>query len=84
MKILKDTLKQIIPYIIGIIISLSLSFQWYHYQKFEADMKRFTSVGPRFTFDQGQVLCERIKMLEENQRVTGFKIPELDCKTIRK
>lgn len=44
-----DKIKGIIPYLIGIVMSLSIAFQWYHYQQFVDRMNQFTSKGPRFT-----------------------------------
>ena len=53
--------------VLGIIFSLSLIFQvWQLYH--------FVSAGPRFTANDGQELCERVKALE----VRLGKTP-LDC-----
>lgn len=48
--------------------------------KNEAALQKFVSVGPRFTGDQGQELCERVRLLEEFSigfRQSGHK--PLDC-----
>lgn len=58
--------------ILGIIFSLSLVFQiWQLY--------RFVSAGPRFTAQDGQGLCERVKALEASLGKT-----QQDCRYIIK
>ena len=64
---------KILGTILGIIISINIIFQfkaWYD----------FKNAGPRFTAQDGQELCIRIKRLEEVSY--GFKekqIPILEC-----
>lgn len=55
--------------IIGIeflIIGFVLGYQIYESSQLETRIKQFLSLGPRFTAFDGQELCERIKILEEN------------------
>lgn len=66
MSIDKEKLKEIIPYIFGILFVISTAFQFYHYSL-------FINKGPRFTAYDGQELCERVRMLEI--RDTHINIP---------
>lgn len=53
----RQTLKEILPYLYGIILFSMISFQFYQYSE-------FVKKGPRFTAYDGQELCERVKRLE--------------------
>ena len=73
MKTSKQIIKEILPYLYGIILFSMISFQFYHYNA-------FISKGPRFTAYDGQELCERVKRLESESY--GFKdsnLPQLPC-----
>lgn len=59
--------------VLGIILIVSLSVQFYSFY-------RFKSVGARFTAQDGQNLCQRIQILEYYS--IGFKqsgIPKMEC-----
>jgi len=58
-----NKVSSIITYIITIVLLLSVSFQFYYYNK-------FMSKGPRFTAYDGQELCERVKRLEDRNSLS--------------
>lgn len=64
MSIDKEKLKEIIPYIFGILFVISVGFQFSHH-------RQFINKGPRFTANDGQELCERVRALELDSY--GFK-----------
>lgn len=82
-----NKLKEIIPYLIGVVMSLSIAFQWYHYQEFVKRMNQFTSKGPRFTAIDGQHLCEKIKQFENRERKNHpeeyIDIEKIECNYIK-
>lgn len=52
-------------HVLGLVFFLSVGFQMYHYSEFSEKVNQFAAKGPRFTANDGQVLCERIKNLED-------------------
>lgn len=75
---MKDKLRQIIPYIFGVVLFAMIAFQFYHYNQFIAK-------GPRFTAFDGQELCEKVRELEAVSY--GFKDsgkPQLTCDYVKR
>ena len=76
-------LKQTSIYILGFILCSSIAFQGWHYIKFQEEMLKFVSIGPRFTAINGQKLCESIKRSDEVIRKLHpndfIDLPELEC-----
>jgi hypothetical protein len=48
------------------------AFQIVHYLEFSDQMARFANKGPRFTANDGQVLCERVRLLEKEPQPCEF------------
>jgi uncharacterized membrane protein len=49
-----------------------VSVQVIQYFEFKEQISRFVSKGPRFTAQDGQALCERIRALEKNPQPCGY------------
>lgn len=50
------------------------TFQVISYFDFQEQVKQFQAKGPRFTAQDGQALCERIKALEKNPQPCGYGV----------
>lgn len=44
------------------------TFQVVHYLEFSDQMSQFANKGPRFTAQDGQTLCERVRLLEKEPK----------------
>lgn len=49
-----------------------IMFQAVQYFEFQDQTEHFVSKGPRFTADDGQTLCERIRALEKEPQPCGY------------
>lgn len=47
------------------LLFVMFAFQIVHYMEFADQMSKFASKGPRFTAQDGQMLCERVARLEK-------------------
>lgn len=54
----------ILSFVIFVVLSAMVAHQYFVQNQFNDDLKKFVSVGPRFTADDGEVLCERVRTLE--------------------
>lgn len=50
----------------------SITFQVLHYLQFQDETIRWMRQGPRFTANDGQALCERIRALEKEPKPCEF------------
>ena len=48
------------------------TFQVVNYIEFSEQMSRFANKGPRFTAQDGQSLCERVRALEKEPKECNF------------
>lgn len=73
MRINRQAIKEILPYLFGVILMFMIAYQL-------IQDSQFIKKGPRFTAYDGQELCERVKRLESESY--GFKdsnLQQLPC-----
>ncbi len=61
-----------IYWIIFATFMILVTLQAIQYFEFQERTSRFVSKGARFTADDGQALCERVRALEQNPQPCGY------------
>lgn len=67
-------MRSVILFAICAVIGGMATHQYLEWQRLNSVMERFISAGPRFTANDGQILCLRIRELERKTN-----LPVSDC-----
>lgn len=62
------------PELLIIVLGLIISFQTFQYIEMKYEINKFIQVGPKFTAENGQQLCERIQHLEKDKKPCEYFI----------